>query len=58
MIKYSIIINPMGNSYALVVDSWIENDGKKTDAKGFSKINLQLSEAFILIQEFINENSK
>lgn len=58
MRKYSIIINPMGNSYALIIDSWIENSGEKTEAKGITKINLQLSEAFIIIQEFINENSK
>jgi len=58
MIKYSIIINAMGEKYVLIVDSWIDNDGEKTEVKGLTKIGLELTEAFAISQEFINQNSK
>lgn len=58
MRKYSIIINVINDNYVLIVDSWVDNDGEKAEVKGLTKTNLQLSEAIILVQEFINENSK
>jgi len=50
MIKYSIIINAMGEKYVLIVDSWIDNDGEKTEVKGLTKIGLELTEAFAISQ--------
>ncbi|HPH85560.1 MAG TPA: hypothetical protein PLC48_08860 [Ferruginibacter sp.] len=58
MRKYSIIINAIGDSYVLIIDSWIEKEGAKTETKEFKKINLSLADALKYQQDFITENSK
>jgi hypothetical protein len=54
--KYSIVINNIqGESYALVLKSWLNDiEGKEIDVVTVTKINLTLQECITESQNFIN----
>jgi hypothetical protein len=53
--KYSFVINEIeNNQYALVMNCWIAGeDGNRVDVKSDIKTNLQLTECFELMQQFV-----
>jgi hypothetical protein len=53
MKKFSIIINSIGDKYAIVLSSWIEVDGQRTDEKSITKIDLTFDESLGEVHDFI-----
>lgn len=53
--KYSFVINEIeNNQYALVMNCWIINEeGVRVDVKSDIKTNLQLTQCFDLVQQFV-----
>lgn len=53
--KYSFVINEIeNNQYALVMNCWIINEeGIRVDVKSDIKTNLQLTQCFDLVQQFV-----
>lgn len=53
--KYSFVINEIeNNQYALVMNCWIMNEeGVRVDVKSDIKTNLQLTQCFDLVQQFV-----
>lgn len=53
--KYSFVINEIeNNQYALVMNCWyINEEGVRVDVKSDIKTNLQLTQCFDLVQQFV-----